>query len=284
MKKRITGALCFLAVLPVFAQKETVGSELLDHAMIRVYYHFTQKEKAIDEAAFRNDTMTLDIGARMACYYDETKTRKDSIVLSALNSLKPDAIQSINVLKGDYAEAADRIAGEKHEQNYYDGTTEKIYKNRTNGEITITDEIKDNYRCEDPVGSLNWEITSDTTVVLDYACQKAKIRFRGREYEAWFTPEIPVSEGPWKFFGLPGLILMVKDNQGLIAFECIGLQQLEQPEAIVISQGKYIRCSRKELEKVQRNRGASQTYYINGGNLTFIKKDLASSFQFLELE
>ena len=48
---------------------------------------------------------------------------------------------------------------------------------------------------------------------------------RGRNYHAWFAPEIPLNEGPWKFNGLPGLILEVYDTQDHYHFTLIGMQQ-----------------------------------------------------------
>ena len=169
--------------------------------------------------------------------------------------------------------------------NYFDGTTEKIYKNRTTGEVSIIDRIDLNdYRCNDLIGTFNWEITSDTATVLDYVCQKAKLRFRGRDYEAWFAPDIPINDGPWKFMGLPGLILKVNDINGLIAFNCIGLQNLETSVPIEIPDKKYLKCNRKELVKLIKNRGGSMTVGINGGHVIIASKALSDSFQFLELE
>lgn len=59
-----------------------------------------------------------------------------------------------------------------------------------------------------------WEMSNEQKVILGYTCQKAKTFYLGRHWEAWFTTEIPMSEGPWKLKGLPGLILEAKDKDG----------------------------------------------------------------------
>ncbi|MDR3340725.1 MAG: GLPGLI family protein [Candidatus Symbiothrix sp.] len=259
---------------------EELEEKSLDMATVRAYYRFIQKEKASDKSAFRNDMMTLDIGPQMSHYYDETKPAKDSIAGAIFKTMNPAMISSISVIK-DGSASAESLIGDRYENNYYDGAFEKIYKNRLNGEIIIIDM---NYKCDDAVGSFNWEISPDTATIFDYSCQKATTRFRGRNYEAWFTLEVPINDGPWKFYGLPGLIVKIKDSQGLIDFECVGLQYLDHAYAIEIPKGKYISCSRKDLEKIVINRGASLSYVINGGNIVLLGKPLSPSFKFLELE
>jgi len=254
-----------------------------DEATIRVHYFFSQKEKA-GEKPFRSDTMTLDIGSQMSYYYDETKVLKDSAYYHAFSNLSPDRIQSIDVIK-NHDGVFDNYLGNIYKMNYFDGTTEKIYKDYSTGKISIIDRIdRNDYRCDDLIGTFNWEITFDTATVLNYVCQKAKLRFRGRDYEAWFAPDIPINDGPWKFMGLPGLILKVNDTNGLIAFDCIGLQNLETPVPIEIPDKKYLKCNRKELVKLIKNRGGSMTVGINGGQVIIASKALSDSFQFLELE
>lgn len=49
--------------------------------------------------------------------------------------------------------------------------------------------------------------------------------FRGRSYVAWFTMDIPIENGPWKFAGLPGLILKVYDDKKLYDFECVKIEK-----------------------------------------------------------
>ncbi|WP_338732926.1 GLPGLI family protein [Mangrovimonas cancribranchiae] len=67
----------------------------------------------------------------------------------------------------------------------------------------------------------NWNITNTQKKIGEYKAYKAYTDYMGRVYEAWFTYEIPLPIGPWKFSGLPGLILEVKDeyNQIIINFK-----------------------------------------------------------------
>jgi GLPGLI family protein len=57
-----------------------------------------------------------------------------------------------------------------------------------------------------------WNIESETKKINSYTLQKATAKFGGRNWTAWFTPDIPVQEGPYKFRGLPGLILYIEDS------------------------------------------------------------------------
>lgn len=59
---------------------------------------------------------------------------------------------------------------------------------------------------------MNWKIEKETKKIGKFICKKATTSFRGRNYTAWFTPEIPVSFGPWKLNGLPGIILEAYDT------------------------------------------------------------------------
>jgi hypothetical protein len=67
--------------------------------------------------------------------------------------------------------------------------------------------------------------------ILNQICQKATCIFRGRNYEAWFAQGINVSEGPWKFNGLPGLILKITDSKQDYSFEAISIEKIDYPIA-----------------------------------------------------
>lgn len=95
-----------------------------------------------------------------------------------------------------------------------------------------------------------WTLLPDTATILTYRCQKASCRFRGRNYTAWYTTEIPVSEGPWKLCGLPGLILKAEDSRGHYSFLCTGLQQFKESKPLLFNAKGYESISRKDLDKI----------------------------------
>lgn len=72
-----------------------------------------------------------------------------------------------------------------------------------------------------------WNLQEGQDSVLNYECKRAELYYKGRNYTAWYATEIPIPYGPWKFCGLPGLILKVKDEDGLVAYEVIGLESLD---------------------------------------------------------
>ena len=82
---------------------------------------------------------------------------------------------------------------------------------------------------DEPYPDMKWTLAQDTATISGYHCQKATCRFHGRNFEAWFTPEVPLSYGPWKFGGLPGLIVKVYDTDSYYTFECTNVEQVNVP-------------------------------------------------------
>ncbi|PKP22106.1 MAG: GLPGLI family protein, partial [Bacteroidetes bacterium HGW-Bacteroidetes-22] len=70
---------------------------------------------------------------------------------------------------------------------------------------------------------------------------------RGRDYIAWFAPDLPISEGPYKFSGLPGLILEVTDTHSNFHFQCTGIRKINPAKPIKLYDWPYIRTTRKDL-------------------------------------
>jgi len=73
-----------------------------------------------------------------------------------------------------------------------------------------------------------WNILSDSVKTIEsYTCLMAKGFVRGRNYIVWFTPDIPVSAGPWKLWGLPGLIMDARSDDGLVSISLTSLKQTD---------------------------------------------------------
>lgn len=98
-----------------------------------------------------------------------------------------------------------------------------VYKNYNTNELYSKGMISLKFlTIKDSLNIFNWKIEDKTKKINGYICQLATTSFRGRDYEAWFTNDLPQG-GPWKYDGLPGLILDIKsiDNYIHITAESI---------------------------------------------------------------
>jgi GLPGLI family protein len=59
---------------------------------------------------------------------------------------------------------------------------------------------------------LNWKLLNEEKLIDKYNCKKAEVQFRGRKFTAWYAPKIAVPFGPFKFKGLPGLIINMEST------------------------------------------------------------------------
>jgi GLPGLI family protein len=102
----------------------------------------------------------------------------------------------------------------------------------------------------DTLQKIDWLLVNESKKIGEYECFKAKCNYKGRSYTAWYTLEIPVSYGPWKLNGLPGLILMAFEDNGMMYSE---IQSIEYGEFnfITLNGKKQIKLSDlyKEIAK-----------------------------------
>lgn len=70
---------------------------------------------------------------------------------------------------------------------------------------------------EEPL-TFGWQMGSEQNTILGLNCYRATASYGGRRYTAWFSPEIPISDGPYVFCGLPGLIVQISDERGWYTF------------------------------------------------------------------
>lgn len=104
----------------------------------------------------------------------------------------------------------------------------------------------------DSVPTFVWEFVADTTrTILGYECQLATTRFAGRDYSAWYTPELPLPYGPYKFGGLPGLIVRIQDAESQFVWSMTGFERSDEP-IIVYEYSNEKKCTAEEADKTVR--------------------------------
>jgi GLPGLI family protein len=92
-----------------------------------------------------------------------------------------------------------------------------------------------------------WQITKTQKTIAGYKCQLAQSYYKGRYWNVWFTNEIPVSDGPWKLRGLPGLVLEAIDSTQQISFSFMSLSYQRKEIKRAEEQEKITRKEYKRL-------------------------------------
>lgn len=183
----------------------------------------------------------LDIGNKTTHFYDRSKQVKDSIMAEQSNT-------------GTYE-------GKKLPKVVLSW---ELYKNYpSDGETAFLDKLaSNNYLCIEKVEVPNWEIIPDSSAsIIGYKCQLAKTSFKGRIWYAWYTEDIPLNEGPWKLYGLPGLVLRAYDQREQYIFDAIGMASLNGSTHITFAQKKREKITQKELREAKDKFDAVETLH-----------------------
>lgn len=88
------------------------------------------------------------------------------------------------------------------------------------------EKLYNEYLAEESAPKINWVTTKDTATFSGIACKKATTYFKGRNWIAWYAPELPFQSGPWKLNGLPGLIIEAYDDRKQVQFQFAGMDKV----------------------------------------------------------
>lgn len=110
--------------------------------------------------------------------------------------------------------------------------------------------LKDNFLYEETIDH-HWTSHKDTKQILGYDCKKATVNYQGRNYTAWYSIDIPISSGPYKFFGLPGLIFEIYDSKKEYHFLIEGIESTSNEHTLNFNPKNYIQVSKKDFEKTK---------------------------------
>lgn len=122
----------------------------------------------------------------------------------------------------------------------------------------------------------NWELADETRIINTITCKKAKVKFKGRNWIAWYAPEIPLPYGPMKFSGLPGLIIKITDEKEDFDFELVNSLSVSQLKGkfINIKKSRYtgaIETTQAKLKQAQKTADENAAAVLASYGTTIIK-------------
>lgn len=216
-------------------------SELLDTTQFVVSYRMLYRQRPENEHPMK-DLLLLQIGRNVTKFYSYKTWQTDSLV----RVTPPEQVMA-------------------NLGSFHGGVQDVLFRNAAAGRLTHTDQIgMDHLLYTEPLPDCGWELTDGERTILGYACRRAACTFRGRNYEAWYTPEIAVSCGPWKFGGLPGLILAVRDAAGVLELEATGVEQRVEP--ICMTDRNYMKTNRKKYLELKQKVMTDPVGYLAGNS------------------
>ena len=216
-------------------------SELLDTTQFVVSYRMLYRQRPENEHPME-DLLLLQIGRNVTKFYSYKTWQTDSLV----RVTPPEQVMA-------------------NLGSFHSGVKDILFRDQAAGRLTHTDQIgMDHLLYTEPLPDCGWELTDGERTILGYACRRAACTFRGRNYEAWYTPEIAVSCGPWKFGGLPGLILAVRDAAGVLELEATGVEQRVEP--ICMTDRNYMKTNRKKYLELKQKVMTDPVGYLAGNS------------------
>lgn len=164
-----------------------------------------------------------------------------------------------------------------------------VLKSRKDSLTSVYDLVgADFWFYNEPLVAQQWNITDSVNSILGYDCIKATCDYRGRHWIAWFTPEIPVQDGPWKLSGLPGLILAAEDSTGQYSFVADGIQNSTNIIRPIFGKENYEKTDRIKYLQAMRAFTNNPVLYMQastGSKTTNMPKiEIDESYDFLETD
>lgn len=190
-------------------------------------YQLAYQEDSTDENSIQSEIGVLYLGEGYSRYSSLGKAVKDSLEnMSNPVFMRMDEYQEMTNFKY------------------------KIFKNYEENELILAEKVFEyKMKYNQDLNTIDWEIQPENKEILGFSVQKATGSFAGRNYVAWFAPELPFLDGPYKFNGLPGLIMEVSDLEDHYHFSLTSFQELADPVDKLLNLDDYKAVSQKELDQ-----------------------------------
>ena len=169
-------------------------------------------------------------------------------------------------INGETQETFDAMAHE--EQSHVPSILTYI----TEGKMTVYEDIPVHHYVYEEDSKLKWTILEDTMTVSGFLCNKATTSYAGRTWTTWFTEEVASTAGPWKFHGLPGLIVKCTDEAGIFSFELFELVNKTFPIAEDEAKRPNVKIKREKFIE-RRNKLFMNPRYMKDPLYYYTKND-----------
>lgn len=220
-------------LIPLFlvSQQGFAQETFIDKFKYKAIYELTYQPDSTDAETNKNEKMFLYIGNETSRFSSAGKAIGDSL--------------KANLDKSEFNPATLMLMRKQIPKTKF---KYEIYKGVPAVKLTYVKEIgSDKYYYTDNKDQFNWKILEETDTIAGYRVQIATTSFAGRNYTAWFTQEIPLAEGPYKFNGLPGLIIKIQDDKGHYVFELTNIKKLETPVSFTFWQEEFLETTQEKL-------------------------------------
>ena len=204
---------------------------------------FAQNKRFIYEYKFIPDSTNLEDLKTEMMFLDTTKDGSKYYSYTVFNS---DSLMKVDLEKQLAATGSINVKSDmrKGDVRYSVTKTYPDYKINLHRRLGM-----DAYNISDD-RKINWKILSEKEKIGEWNAQKAEADFAGRKWIAWFSTEIPIQDGPYKFRGLPGLIVKVEDKTGSHKMELKGIKNISGDININVWDAKEIAINSKQFQKV----------------------------------
>lgn len=205
--------------LAIFIKTNTFAQKA-DPVLARVRYTYTNQKDTLKNGKPRNENMLLFLGKNASLYTSYDKLRHE---ISEDQKFRAKAMSKASGGQ-PVAIIIDNSSSE------WMSTSSYLYFAKENKLFTKEVIALQSYLIEEQAPQINWKITRDTTSFSGVSCKKAVANFEGKNWVAWYAPNLPFQSGPWKLSGLPGLIIDAYEENKLIQFQFAGIENAKEGE------------------------------------------------------
>lgn len=255
------------------AHAQTVPPLPADQVRLEAIYRLTYRPDSTAPAT-RTETMRLQIGSKWSRFESLTSLRGDSILTAAVmtGEAQSKATGVMPTLNMDAMGLA---------TTYRSGFRgQYIFKTPTAKQTLVADIMGTTHYLYSEPAPVAWAIGTATATIAGYACQQATVTWGGRNWQAWFAREIPVADGPYKFYGLPGLIVQVADTRQHYVYELVALRRKPAPVALTLPDATARPITKEKFVtgKAEYTRNAMEQMMASG-NIRFKTPEEETAFR-----